>query len=242
MQRIEFRNGKRLANIDRSWRVAAEESIIRKFDIERTHDWTARFSTRSRRFSAYAEVMGQSLCLGVESPGRLAADSGLSETYRNENADLFGILRVCFGDEIIFYHDDYRHRHTSLSFNNMLHLQDCGLINPASFLTTTINWANITNYVYTHQTDALMITRDENAKEELRIPAVLLTTAGKELLHVAQSTEKMEYLQDFSTFLQSERCHLSYLKRVNTLPDGTGAYGNPKIIEPRVEQVNGNAL
>ena len=247
MQRIEFQERKRLANIRSVVESAAEELHDEKvLDIEPDHDWTARFFNCVQDVSSehMQKLWAKVLSGEVESPGRTSLRT--LDALRNiskRDAELFEeIAGYVFGDEIVFYHDGYRHRHRSLSFNNILHLQDCGLINPTPYLTTTINWENTMKHVYTYQTDALMITRDENAGEELRIPAVLLTTAGKELFHVAQCTVQMEYLQDFSMFLQSERCHLSYLKRVNTLPDGRGAYGNPTIIEPRAEQVNGNAL
>jgi len=239
-QVIEFQGLKRLANIASVVEHAAEDLGEKEVsDHEPDHDWTARFFDCVQDVSSehLQKLWSKVLSGEVKSPGRTSLRT--LDTLRNiskRDAELFEeIAGYVFDDEIIFYHDDYRHRHPSLSFNNMLHLQDCGLINPASFLATTINWANVTRHVYTYQSDALMITREENAREELHIPAVLLTTAGKELFHVVKCTVQMEYLQDFSMFLQSERCHLSYLERVKTLPDGRVGFGNPNTIGPRAE-------
>ena len=161
------------------------------------------------------------------------------DTLKNmtrKDAKLFeDISSFVIGNDFIFYeYDDVQH-YKAISFGNMLHLQDCGLVNAAT-LVKMLHWQGSMTSVVTYQGNALEIARDLNAEEVLKIPDVVLTTAGKELFSVIRGTDivQMEYLQDFSRFLQSRNCQLFYLKGTETLPDGQLKYRERIKIEPKI--------
>ena len=81
-----------------------------------------------------------------------------------------------------------------------------------------------------------MMKRNPNAGEVLKIPEILLTTSGKELLRFAQCQMNMEYLRAFAKFLKSKDCELFYLEGVVPLSDGMITYANRVPIEPESEQ------
>ena len=141
-------------------------------------------------------------------------------------------------NDFVFYHDSVKGI-GALNYSNLLHLQDCGLINVGPNLVKQCTWETAEDILLTYCNNALMVTKNADSKKELKIPDILLTTAGKELSRFVQSTLNMEYLQAFSGFLKSENCRLFYLEGVVTLPDGRLAYTNRIPIEPEPEQVDG---
>ena len=63
-----------------------------------------------------------------------------------------------------------------------------------------------------------------------------LTSSGRDLYRFAHCTLHMEYLQAFSTFLQSRNCELSHLEGVEELPGGGLRYATRTVIEPKSVQ------
>ena len=247
MQRIEFQERKRLANIVSVVDHAAEELGDKEVpDHEPDHDWTPRFFDCVQDVSSehMRKLWAKVLSGEVERPGRTSLRT--LDTIRNmtkHDAELFeAIAGYVFGGEIVFHHGAYRNRHLALNYNNLLHLQDCGLINATPFLATTIDWTNRTEYVFSYQTGALVVTRESSSKEQLSIPEVLLTTAGKELLKAVSCVVQMEYLQDLSSFLHSKECQLTYVEECETLSDGRIRFSSCTQIEPIADQVDGVPL
>ena len=247
MQRIEFQERKRLANIRSVVESAADELSDQEVpDHEPDHDWTARFFDCVQDVSSehMQKLWAKVLSGEVESPGRTSLRT--LDTIRNmtkHDAVLFeAIAGYVFGGEIVFHHGAYSNRHLALNYNNLLHLHDCGLINATPFLATTIDWTNRSEYVFSYQTGALVVIRESSSEEQLSIPEVLLTTAGKELLKAVSCIVQMEYLQDLSSFLHSKECQLIYAEECETLPDGRIRFSSCTQIEPTADQVDGVPL
>ncbi|MDE0078900.1 MAG: DUF2806 domain-containing protein [Caldilineaceae bacterium] len=246
-QVIEFQGLKRLANIASVVESSAEDLGEKEvIDHEPDHDWTARFFdcvqdvSSEHMQSLWAKVLSGE----VESPGRTSLRT--LETLRNmtkQDADLFEELANCvIGSEFAFYYPDFVETLGAMKYKELLHLQDCGLINIGQSLGWTSIWADRDELVLPYQNSALVITRGQNALEKLELPAVLLTAAGKELYRIAQGEVQMVYLQDFSTFLQFRGCQLSFVKDVNPLPDDSFKFGERIPIEPRPIQPGMPAL
>ena len=247
MQRIEFQERKRLANIRSVVESAAEELSDKEVpDIEPDHDWTACFFDCVQDVSSehMQKLWGKVLSGEVESPGRTSLRT--LETLRNmtqREAELFGELAgYVIRGEFVFYHGGFVENLGTMKYKDLLHLQDCGLVNAGHSLGWTSIWADRNELVLPYQGDALLITKGKNALEKLELPAVLLTAAGKELFRIAQGEVHMAYLQDFSTFLQFRGCQLSFVKDVKPLPDGSFKFGERIPIEPRPIQLGMIAL
>ncbi len=238
MQRIEFQERKRLANIRSVVEGAAEELGDKEVpDHEPDHDWTARFFDCVQDVSSehMQKLWAKVLSGEVESPGRTSLRT--LETLRNmtkRDADLFGELAgFVIGGEFVFNDSHFVQRLGAMKPKCLLHLQDCGLVTIAPFLSWTGTFGGAERSFFFYQGGALLIEKEKGASEKLEIPIVSLTAAGKELFRMVQGSVQMAYLQDFATFLQNRGCQLYFVDEVVNLPKGGFNYTSCELIEPR---------
>ena len=245
-QSIEFQGRKRIANVKSVLEDAADELGDKEVpDHEPDPDWTARFFDCVQDVSSedMQRVWAKILAGEVESPGRTSLRT--LDTLRNmtkTDAEMFrDICDFAIGHDFVFYDDSVK-SFSALGYSNLLHLQDCGLINVGPNLVKQFTWRDGKEILLMYHTGAVAITKNQDAKEVLNIPDILLTTAGKELCRYAQRPWHMECLQTFSKFLKSENCQLSYLGGAMPLPDGRVIYMSRTPIEPKLEPVDDPAL
>ena len=244
-QSFEFQGRKRLTNVRSVLEAAADELEDKKVnDLDPDPDWTARFFNSVQDVSSedMQKIWAKILAGEVESPGRTSLRT--LDTLQNMTKKDAGMFRdICefvIQDDFMFFHDSVK-SFGALNYSNLLHLQDCGLINVGPNLVKQYTWGNNNEILLKYHSGALMMTKNPDAKKELKIPDILLTTAGKELSRLVQCGLHMEYLQAFSKFLQSEKCQLHYLEGIVTLPDGRLLYTHSIPIEPQSEQMDGAA-
>lgn len=238
MQRIEFQERKRLANIVSVVANAAEELSDKDVtDHEPDHDWTARFFDSVQDVSSehMQNLWAKVLSGEVETPGRTSLRT--LDTLRNmtkRDAELFeGIAGYVIEGEFIFYNSEVENRHRILSGYSLVYLEDCGLVNIVPSLAKSIIWKGDNEVELPYHGSTLLIVRREGVYDNLEIPTVLLTIAGRELLGIVKGTVQMTYLQDFASFLDQEGCHLSLLQGAEALSDGRLKYSTSMPIEPR---------
>ena len=238
MQRIEFQERKRLANIRSVVESAAEELGDKEVaNHEPDHDWTARFFDCVQDVSSehMQKLWAKVLSGEVESPGRtsLRTLETLKNMSRRDAELLEEIAGLTIEGKFVFYDSSHSLHIGAMKYGYFLHLQDCGLTNAGPLLGWTLDWQGRNEIVMSYQGGALLIEKGEGVWENLQIPAVLLTAAGQELFHIVQGKGDFAYLQDFSSFLNVRRCQLSRADDVVTLPDGSYDYINRILIEPR---------
>ena len=239
-QRIEFQEQKRLANVRSVVEKAADDLGDKDIaDHEPDPDWTARFFDSVQDVSSedMRKIWAKILAGEVESPGRTSLRT--LDTLRNmtkEDAEMFrNICGFVFDGSFLFYDDSVK-SHEALAFGYVLHLQDCELIHTRAFLQRSLTWHSEEHQVLNHHGGFLLITRNRESVEKVDIPAIRLTSSGRELSRFVQPTLNMKYLQAFSTFLQSKDCELSSLDGVEELPGGGLRYATRTRIEPTSEQ------
>ena len=242
-QRIEFQERKRIANVRSVLEDAADELGDKEVaDHEPDPDWTARYIDSVQDVSSedLQKIWAKNLAGEVESPGRtsLRTLDILRNMTKNEAEMFRNICEFVIGNDFVFYHGLVK-KMSALNYSNLLHLQDCGLINVGPNLVKQATWGTPEEILLTYHNGVLMVTKNADANGELEIPVILLTTAGKELSRFVESTLNMEYLQAFSGFLKSENCQLVYLEGAVALPNGRVAYINRIPIEPKYEPVEG---
>ena len=242
-QRIEFQERKRLANVRSVLKDAADELGDKEVtDHEPDPDWTARFFDCVQDVSSedMQKIWAKILAGEVESPGRTSLRT--LDTLRNmtkRDAEMFSdICPFVIGDDFVFYDDSVKAL-SALALSNLLHLEDCDLVNLERGLESVRQWGEENYIVLDLQRDALMVTSNGAPGGPLRIPIVRLTSSGRELGRLSPQTVSMDYLRAFSKFLMSKDCRLDYLAGVESLPGGMLRYTNRIPIEPQSEPVEG---
>ena len=239
-QRIEFQERKRLANIRAVVEGAADELGDREVpDHEPDPDWTARFFDNAQDVSSedMQKIWSRLLAGEVESPGRTSLRT--LDTIRNmtkKDAVLFkGLCDFVLNHDFVFY-DDSLTSFSALDYGNLLHLEDCGLLNTGPNLIKVLTWGDDNEILLRYQREFIVITREASSKERLEVPDKLLTTAGRELYPFVQSTWQMGYLQALAGFLKLRNCQLHRLEGASVLTDGGVSYSNRIPIEPQSVQ------
>lgn len=234
-QRIEFQEKKRQSNIVSVVRTAAAELGDKEVpNHEPDPDWTARFFDSVQDVSSedMQKIWARILSGEVETPGRTSLRT--LDTLRNitkRDAEIFrDICDFVISDlvsdlvsDFVFYDKKSIQSYAALRYNNLLHLQDCGLMNVGPRLGRQLTW-NDKNYragiVFRYQNILLKITNERKSETGINIlPGVLLTTAGKELSRIVERTLQMDYLRSFAEFLRSKNCQLSYAEVIEELPE-----------------------
>lgn len=237
MQRIEFQEKKRLANIASVVESAAEELIDKEVtNHEPDPDWTARFFDGVQDVSSehMQKLWAKVLSGEVETPGRtsLRTLDTLRNMTKRDAGSFEAIAGYVIGGDFLFCDQYVVERYGDLRYENLLHLEDCGLVNLVPNLEIIISLENNASLVYAYHRGALQITKGHDTRGNLKIPVVLLTTAGKELHRVAHTTVQMAYIQDLSRFLHERECQLWLFEGTETLPDGRLKYSNRTLIKP----------
>lgn len=244
-QCIEFQKRKRLANIKKVVDEAADILADKKVaDHEPDPDWTARFFNSVQDISSedMQKIWGKILAGEVERPGKTSLRTmDILRNMTKKDAELFKkISAFVLGNGFIFYERVSTNSYMNMNYDNILHLQNCGLINAGSLLESKILWENRTKITFKYQKNLLEVPKKPNSTEEaLNIPALWLTEAGEELFSVVHNsaTEQIEYLQDFSRFLKSKDYELFLIKFIETSPDGVPSPPKRIKIEPKSEQL-----
>lgn len=242
-QSFEFQGRKRLANARAVLEGAADELGDEEVsDHDPDPDWSARFFDHVQDVSSedMQKIWARILAGEVESPGRTSLRT--LDTLRNmtkRDAEMFrDICSLIIGDGFMFYHDSVKDL-SVLALRNLLHLQDCGLLSYERNIASIHQWGKENYILLDHLGNAVLVTSNGTPSESLRIPAVRLTSSGKELSRLIPQVVNLDYLRAFSKYLQSKGCRLEYLEGVEPLLDGMIRYTKSIPIEPQPEQSEG---
>lgn len=124
-------------------------------------------------------------------------------------------------DNFIFYPREKKDQNL-VAYGNLLHLQNCGLVNTESFLAIEVNLQSTERgWVGIYQDTVLRIQETSpGIAGNPSIPCAVLTAAGRELLHVTRRRFRSDYLRRFAGFLRGKNCRLSHSRIVKRLPSG----------------------
>ena len=235
-QRLEFQEEKRQRNIVSVVRGAArnlEDTAVADgnlkdqavADREPDPDWTARFFGAVQDVSSVEmqEIWAKILSGEVQEPGRssLRTLDVLKNMSRND-AMLFESVASFVIDGFIFYPREDKDQE-QITYGNLLHLQNCGLVNIGSFLAMKVNLQSTERgWIGIYQDTVLRIqeTSPGIATNPIEVPCAVLTAAGRELLHVTRRRFRSDYLRRFAGFLRGKNCRLSHSRIVKKLPSG----------------------
>ena len=232
-QRIEFQEKKRQANIASVVRDAAADFGDNEVTShEPDPDWTARFFDCVQDVSSedMRKLWAKVLSGEVEGPGRTSL--GTLDVLKNmtlRDAQIFEDVCDFVIDDFIYYPKGYQTNHPTLHFNNILHLENIGLVHGSAFLSKSAKFSPSKQRLFFRYQNKLLSIAAQNDSIDIDIPEILLTAPGTELYRILECTVRMDYLQSFSSFLGGVNCELSYAQIVETLPDGRITHTNPFV-------------
>lgn len=226
-QRIQFQEERRQRNTESVVRQSAEQLGDKEVeDSEPDHDWTARFFDCVQDVSSedMQRLWAKVLSGEVESPGRTSLRTlDVLRNMTQEDARIFDAISGFVIEDFILRDEEYTKEHSALTLSNLLHLQDCGLMEIGPFLMRVLYWnspqVQQSEIAFRCQDILVRIKKDEGEHEKTEIPALLLTRAGRELLAITERSAQLDYIRDFARFLKAQGCNLTYAKIIEVLPD-----------------------
>ena len=216
-QRVQFQEEKRQANIGAVVVQTAQELGDREVhDHEVDHDWTARFFNAVQDVSSeeMQQLWARLLAGEIERPGQFSLRT--LDTLHGMSvgeARLFDeACNYVAAGKMIIYTRDMHVMGNNLHFDNVIKLDELGLVVWASDLTYTAEW-NRTDRNMTFQEGHLSFSGLPGALSMTELPIVRLTTIGKELFGLTQPREELDmlYLRLLATFLQQQRRTVRYV-------------------------------
>ena len=151
-QRIEFQEKKRQANIVSVVREAAAELGDKEApDHELDPDWTARFFDSVQDVSSedMRKLWAKILSGEVENPGRTSLRTlDILKNMTRVDAQKFRKFCDFVIDDFVYYPENYEIHHSELWYDNVIYLQDIGLLHTASDLVKTfVFWSGKFSYI-----------------------------------------------------------------------------------------------
>ena len=239
-QRIEFQERKRQANIKSVVRDAAAELGDKEVpDREPDPDWTARFLDSVQDVSSedMRKLWAKVLSGEIENPGRTSLRAlDILKNMTKKDAELFvGVSDYIIAD-FIFYPMCYADNHRMLSYQNMICLQEIGILSANPLLVRKFSFSKEKiSITVRYQNFRLRILANEIPKN-IEIPDLPLYGPGRELYRIVEPTPRRDYIQSFARFLRKRNCDLSCARVVEKLPDGRVRHTPFTPIEPEPEQ------
>ena len=224
MQRIQFQEQKRQANIAATVQDTATELGDKQVpEHEPDPDWTARFFDCVQDVSSedMRKLWAKVLSGEVQGPGSTSLRTlDILKNMTAKDAAMFQELCSYVIHDFVFKSDETETMYPSLSYGNLLLLQDAGLINADSTLVKIFRFNQSPNYTHLPYQSWILRISASDQTNKIHVPDYLLTPAGTELLGFAECTPQTDYLRSFSRFLHNENCELSFARVAEVLPDG----------------------
>lgn len=215
-QRVQFQEGKRLANIGSVVAQAAQELGDKEVqDHQVDHDWTARFFNDVQDVSSeeMQRLWAKVLAGEVDRPGQFPLRT--LDTLHNMSvgeAKLFAeACNYVAAERMIIYTDDMHVMGNNLHFDNILKLAELGLMIWSPNLTYSRHW-NSPDRMTFHR-GHLIFQGLPGALSTTNWPIVRLTTVGRELFSLTELQDDIDmlYLKLLAMFLEQDKRKLSYV-------------------------------
>lgn len=227
MQRVEFQERKRVANLSAIMEHAAAELDGKEVeDHEPDPDFATRFFECAQDISNVdMQLLWAKLLAGeVQRPGQFSLRT--LDTLRNLSvgeAKLFAeVCNYVAAERMIIYSEDMHVMGNNLHLGNILKLAESGLVMWTPDLTYTAEWLRSTDRDMPFHKGHLSFRTQPGAISMTRLPIVRLTTVGRELFGLTEPEEAIDtlYVNLLAKFLEPHRIELSYVVDENVTDIG----------------------
>ncbi len=237
-QRIEFQERKRQANIASVVRDAAAVLDGKEVDDhEPDPDWTARFfnSVQDVTSEDMRKIWARILAGEVEGPSRTSLRTlDVLRNMTTKDAKMFEricryVVRDPSKDKFFFSDEEHDFGHLAIPFEDLIYLQEIGLINANNPLEWSVSLSKQNKTVLFFHEKFLIILTGSKSKDSqtIKIPIYRLTNPGKELHAIAGCEFHWDYLQPLARFLRTQDIEVSCAQIIESFPDGNYGYSAP---------------
>ena len=223
VQRIEFQERKRLANVRSVVDAAANELGDKEVnDHEPDPDWTARFFNEVQDVSSedMQKIWARILAGEVETPGRtsLRTFSILRDMSQNDAKKFSELMKFRISDFILgTFARQVINEKLDTSF---LTVADIGLVYPSIVAYPSIKLSSNGFYDREHYGHVLRIEGPPGTEiDSMKLDATVLTPSGKELARFCSHEPNIEYLSCFARYLEAQKCSLKLAPIISMTPD-----------------------
>ena len=99
---------------------------------------------------------------------------------------------------------DYSINDTSVSFQEILHLSECGLINQSPMISLKFGISNSKQSAFVINDSYILFASSKKENDVLQIPQYPLTIPGRELASLFKNQTSLEEIKTFATFVMKE--------------------------------------
>ena len=148
------------------------------------------------------------------------------------DAMLFTKISSFVVNKLCLINDDYLNEKYGISYNDILHLDECGLLNSSGAINVEIKISDNNSTTLAVFDDYILLGKcNLGRKEVISIPEFPLTRAGRELLLIAKKNKTSKsYIYDVSNYIKNK---LKYSKvtlhKINSIIDGNIDYIDEEI-------------
>ena len=224
IQRIEFQERKRLANVASVVEDAADELGDKEVpDHEPDPDWTARFFDGVQDVSSedMQKIWARILAGEVETPGRtsLRTLSILRDMSQADAKEFSDLMRFRISDFIL---GKFAQQVISEELDPLLlDVVDIGLAYSSMVAYPSIKLSSNGFYDREHCGHVLRIEGPPGtAIDSMGLEATVLTASGRELAGFSSHEPNIKYLSCFARHLEGQKCSLKLAPIVSMTPDG----------------------
>ena len=224
LQRVEYQERKRLANVVSVVEDAADELGDKEVsDHEPDPDWTARFFDGVQDVSSedMQRIWARILAGEVETPGRtsLRTLSILRDMSQDDTKKFSELMRFRISDLIL---GKFAQQVISEELDtSLLAVVDIGLVYSSMVAYSSIKLSSNGFYDREHHGHVLRIEGPPQTEiASMELEATVLTPSGKELAGFCRHEPNVEYLSCFARYLEAQKCSLKLAPIVSMTPDG----------------------
>ena len=219
MQRVEFVEAKRQANIASVVRGAADElGDTEVSDHKPDPDWTTRFFDDVQDVSSkdLQQIWSRILAGEVETPGRTSLRTlSILKNMSTKDASDFSNLKEYTIDNFILT-KFYTAAIGSQDISVIVHIQEMGLLHGRYFAQPEIKLDKDGNCLMSYCEHLLLVEGPaETRVNSSGLDLIPLSRSGVELSNLCESKPNFKYLSLFAKFLKEKKCTLKYAPKTH---------------------------
>lgn len=173
-------------------------------------DWLLRFFTSAQDISTEEmQNIWADILAGTAKNSKAYSLRTLTTLHSMSKYDAELFKRVCSHlitvlNYVFLPRYDNSVKETSVSYQEILHLSECGLLNQSPMVTLTLSISNVESSSFILNEKYVLLVTSKKEKGDLQIPQYPLTIPGREIASLFKQQTALEDIKTFATFIMKE--------------------------------------